>query len=144
MAHESPCPSPIELTETDAEDVANLFSRCANYFLLQDGVLPTLADARELFTDVPPEKDAQDQTVFGWKGADGLYAIAMILRNYPHDRAWYLGFMIVDTVQRGRGLGRWIYSKVEEWAVARGATEIRLAVLEANQAGERPKKRNDE
>lgn len=137
MAPHPPCLSPIELTAADATDVADLYSRCADYFLLQDGAVPTLANAHELFTDVPPEKDAHDQTVLGWRGADGLYAIAAILRNYPHDGAWYIGFMIVDAVQRGQGVGRSIYAWVEQWAAARGATEIRLAVLEANEAGVR-------
>jgi GNAT superfamily N-acetyltransferase len=45
--------------------------------------------------------------------------------------------MIVDAAQRGRGVGRSIYSTVESWAAARGATEIWLAVLEANEAAER-------
>jgi GNAT superfamily N-acetyltransferase len=137
MASPSLCFSPIELTGADAKDVASLYSRCAEYFLLQDGAASTLVDAQELFTDVPPEKNVCNQTVLGWKGTDGLFAIAAILRDYPHDGAWYLGFMIVDAVQRGRGVGRLIYSKVEDWVVARGATEIRLAVLEANEAGER-------
>src|SRR3546814_1146121 len=56
--------------------------------------------------------------------------LAAILRDYPRDGTWYLGFMIVDAAQRGRGVGRSIYSTVESWAAARGATEIRLAVLE--------------
>lgn len=137
MDHESPYLSPIELTEGDVTDVASLYRRCADYFLLQDGALPTFADAHELFADVPREKDARDQTVFGWKEADDLYAVAAILRNYPEDGVWYLGFLIVDAVRRGRGVGRSIYSQVQDWAVARGAIEIRLAVLEANQAGER-------
>lgn len=136
MAYEALCSSPIELTAVDVADVASLYSRCADYFLLQDGALPTLTDARELFANVPPEKDASDQTVLGWKEADDLYAVAAILRDYPYDGAWYLGFMIVDAVRRGRGVGRSIYSKVEDWAIARGAIEIRLAVLEANEAGE--------
>src|SRR3546814_3742308 len=93
-------------------------------------------DARELFSDVPPEKSAHNQAVLGWKGPGGLYAIAAILRDYPRDGTWYLGFMIVDAAQRGRGVGRSIYSTVESWAAARGATEIRLAVLEANEAAE--------
>src|SRR3546814_15894254 len=70
-------------------------------------------------------------------GRLGLYAIAAILRDYPRDGTWYLGFMIVDAAQRGRGVGRSIYSTVESWAAARGATAIRLAVLEANEAAER-------
>jgi hypothetical protein len=53
--------APIELTEADAADIAGLYSRCLDYFLLQDGAVPTLADAHELFIDVPPENDAHDQ-----------------------------------------------------------------------------------
>ena len=137
MAFQSPCLSLIELTAADAADVESLYARCADYFLLQDGVVATSADVHELFTDVPPEKDVRDQTILGWKGADGLSAIAAILRDYPRAGVWYLGFMIVDTAERGRGVGGSIYSKVEDWAAARGAKEIRLAVLEANSAGER-------
>jgi GNAT superfamily N-acetyltransferase len=128
---------PIELSAADAPAVARLFGRCADYFLLQDGVAPTLADAHDLFTDVPSGKDAQEQTVLGWRGDDGLCGIAAILRDYPQDGTWYLGLMIVDATQRSRGLGRSIYSAIENWATALGAREIRLAVLEANQRGER-------
>ena len=131
------CLEPIELTESDAAEIAELYARCSDYFLLQDGEAATLADARELFTDVPPEKAAYDQVVFGWMGCDGLYAIAAVLRDYPHRGTWYLGFMIVDAARRDRGIGRSIYSTIENWAAAGGAVEIRLAVLEANTAGER-------
>lgn len=138
MVHQTPSrPLPTELSETDAPEVAGLYDRCVDYFLLQDGMAPAVADANELFTDVPPEKDARDQTVLGWRGDDGLYAVAAILRDYPRDGTWYLGFMIVEAARRGLGLGRSIYGAIEDWAATRGATEIRLAVLEANEAGER-------
>lgn len=129
-------PLPIELSEADAPEVASLYRRCADYFMLQDGVAPTLSDAHQLFTDVPPEKDPRDQTVLGWR-CEQLGAVAAILRGYPADGTWYLGFMMVDSGLRGRGLGRAVYSAIEKWAAARGAAEIRLAVLEANLAGER-------
>ena len=131
------CPPPIELSEADASDVASLFARCADYFHLQDGLPPTLDDANALFTDVPPDKDARDQTVLGWKDGDGLFAVAAILRDYPRDGTWYLGFMLVDAPRRGGGLGRSLYAAIEQWAAARGSAEIRLAVLEANEAGGR-------
>src|SRR3546814_20559638 len=67
--------APIKLTQADAADVADLYNRCSDYFLLQDGAAPTLDDARELFSDVPPEKSAHNQAVLGWKGPGGLYAI---------------------------------------------------------------------
>jgi ribosomal protein S18 acetylase RimI-like enzyme len=138
MGFQTPsCPSPIRLSEADAPEIASLYGRCADYSVLQDGVVPSLADAHELFTDVPPEKNAHDQTVLGWRCGEDLNAIAALLRDYPCDGTWYLGFMIVDAKLRGRGLGRSMYAAVETWAATRGATEIRLAVLEANEAGER-------
>ena len=67
--------APIKLTQADAADVADLYNRCSDYFLLQDGAAPTLDDARELFSDVPPEKSAHNQAVLGWKGPGGLYGV---------------------------------------------------------------------
>jgi len=45
--------------------------------------------------------------------------------------------MIVDCAARGQGVGWSIYRTIEEWAAGRGAQEMRLAVVEANEAGER-------
>mgnify|MGYP001163367154 CR=1 FL=1 len=86
--------APIKLTQADAADVADLYNRCSDYFLLQDGAAPTLDDARELFSDVPPEKSAHNQAVLGWKGPGGLYAIAAILRDYPRDGTWCLPALV--------------------------------------------------
>src|SRR3546814_14863657 len=101
---------------------------CAFFFLM----IPRTPSSTRTDTLLPyttlfrsPEKSAHNQAVLGWKGPGGLYAIAAILRDYPRDGTWYLGFMIVDAAQRGRGVGRSIYSTVESWAAARGATEIR-------------------
>lgn len=128
---------PFVLTEHDAVDVLDLYARCIDYFMLQDGEPATLADAIELFWDVPEEKSAVDQTVMGWRGENGLMAVGAILRDYPSNGVWYLGFMIVDAAARGKGIGRSIYDVIERWAVDRGAQEIRLAVLEVNGAAER-------
>ncbi|MDR6146227.1 GNAT superfamily N-acetyltransferase [Sphingomonas sp. SORGH_AS870] len=133
----SPSEGPFVLTEHDAGDVLDLYARCIDYFLLQDGEPATLADAIELFRDVPEEKSPVDQTVLGWRGQNGLMAVVAILRDYPSNDVWYLGFMIVDSAARGKGIGRAIYDAIERWAVDRGAQEMRLAVLEVNAAAER-------
>jgi GNAT superfamily N-acetyltransferase len=124
---------PIKLTQADAAGVADLYNRCSDYFLLQDGAAPAGRCSRA-FLRCAARKERPQSSCPGMEGAGGLYAIAAILRDYPRDGTWYLGFMIVDAAQRGRGVGRSIYSTVESWAAARGATEIRLAVLEANEA----------
>lgn len=128
---------PFILTRDDAGDVADLYARCADYFMLQDGKPATLADAVQLFSDVPEEKSAADQTILGWRAGNGLMAVAAILRDYPSDEVWYLGFMIVDSAARGQGVGRSLYDSIKQWAVKRGAREMRLAVLEVNEPAER-------
>lgn len=128
---------PSVLTEHNAGDAADLYARCTDYFMLQDGEPATLADAIDLFRDVPDERSSADQTVMGWRGENGLIAVGAILRDYPSDGVWYLGFMIVDPAAREQGIGRSIYNTIEQWAAARGAQELRLAVLEANEAAER-------
>ena len=133
----APSEGPFVLTEHDVGDVLDLYARCIDYFMLQDGEPATLADAAEMFRDVPEERSAVDQTVMGWRGQNGLVAVAAILRDYPSDGVWYLGFLIVDAAARGKGIGRSIYDVIERWAADRGAQEIRLAVLEANGAAER-------
>lgn len=126
-----------EVSTADVLDVACLYDRCSDYFLLQDGEVATLADAYAIFTDVPPDKEIQDQTIWGWKENGNLYAIAAFVRDYPCNNIWYLGFMIVDPTLRGQGLGRSIYMKIEELAASKGAEEIRLTVLDTHEAGER-------
>ena len=92
----APREGPFVLTEHDADDVVDLYARCIDYLMLQDGEPATLADAIELFRDVPEEKNAVDQIVMGWRRQNGLIAVVAILRDYPSDGVWYLGFMIVD------------------------------------------------
>lgn len=128
---------PLVLTEDEAEDVAELYARCADYFQLQDGEAATLADVIEMFSDVPDEKSAMDQTVLGWRDDGRLYALAAILRDFPADGIWYLGFMIVDPAKRRQGIGRSIYQTIEQWAAGRGAREMRLSVLEVNEGADR-------
>ncbi len=127
----------VELTEVDAPAIADLFARCADYFLMQDGVASEPADAVALFLDVPPGKTAADQWILGWRDDQGLYVIAAILRDYPRDGIWYLGLMLVEPRRRGLGLGRSLYGSIAIWAAEHGAREMRLAALEANGAGER-------
>src|SRR3546814_12939970 len=88
--------APIKLTQADAADDADLYNRCSDYFLLQDGAAPTLDDARELFSDVPPEKSAHHQAVLGWKWSGRLYSTAAIPRHYPRVGHRTLCFYIVS------------------------------------------------
>lgn len=129
--------APIELSPADAAAIARLYDRCAGYFVMQDGVAPDRADVDDLFRDIPAEKQPGDHIVLGWPGNHGLAAVIALLRDYPHDGIWYLGLMLVDPALRGRGYGKSLYAMIEAGAAAGGAHEVRLAVLDVNEAGHR-------
>jgi GNAT superfamily N-acetyltransferase len=122
------------LAPEDTAAVFDLFSRCAEFFLLQDGEPPTIWDAEELFTDVPASKQPEDQHIFGVWRQGRLDALAALLTDYPEPGDWYLGLLLVDPGLRQCGLGRQIYEWLDQWAADRGARRMRLGVLRDNGA----------
>ena len=125
------------LSEKDIDAVQDLYARCTDYFLLQDGVEPDRAEAADLFRDVPPGKTPEDLAVFGLAGDRGLDAVGALLRDYPLEGQFYLPFLVVAADQRSRGLERVFYTALYKWAVDHGAREIQLVVLEDNPSAER-------
>lgn len=108
-----PCGGSRLLTVADAPAIYDLYRRCDDYFLLQDGEHASPSDAAILFSDVPSTMSADDQVVVGcWQGSS-LCALAAVLIGYPDAKDWYLGFLLLDPSLRGRGLGPGIYSAIE-------------------------------
>jgi GNAT superfamily N-acetyltransferase len=126
-------PDPLTLlSPQDAPAIFDLFSRCCDFFVLQDGVPPTSADAEELFTDVPPSKRPEDQFIFGCLSNGRLESLATLLVDYPGPGDWCVGLLLVDPHSRRQGRGREIYNSLEAWAAERGAKRILAIVLREN------------
>ena len=123
---------PLSLADVPA--VFDLYSRCAGYFLLQDGELAVVHDADELFTDVPPTKRPEDQHVLGYRVGKRLEAVAAVLTDYPEPGHWYLGLLLVAPERRSQGLGRKLYASIEQRSIKHGATRMLLAVLKENES----------
>lgn len=123
-----------QLTPSDSPIVLDLFGRCADYFLLQDGEAATAADVEELFADVPPSKSEEDQLIFGFWQDSTLQGVVQLLMGYPEPRDFYLGFLLLDPALRGRGLGRSIYRAIERWSAGRGAQRMLVCVLNDNES----------
>lgn len=121
------------LGAADAPAIHDLYRRCDDYFLLQDGGIASAAEAETLFTDVPSTMSADDQVVVGWCQEQELYALACILMGYPKPGDWYLSFLLLDPGFRRRGIGHEIYVGLERWASVNGACRMLLAVLAGNE-----------
>lgn len=122
------------LSPSDSPAVFDLYVRCHDYFILQDGEPASIADAEALFTDVPPGKRPEDQFVLGVYRGRRLCAVALLLTDYPEERDWYLGLLLLDPAIRRKGIGQEIYAAIERWSTAQGARRMLLAVLKDNEA----------
>jgi GNAT superfamily N-acetyltransferase len=112
----------------------DLLERCADYVTLEDGAPPRPEAAAELLAALPPGRAANDKHVLGLaRAADGpLVAVIDAVRGYPGEADWFVGLVLVDPAERGRGLGAAIMADLEDWLRGQGATASYLAVLERN------------
>jgi GNAT superfamily N-acetyltransferase len=129
--------SVLRLTSTDASGLQDLFERCTDFHELSEG-FPTrpTAGAEELVAR-PAGRDLVDKFSFGIYAPGGeLIGYMDLMRNYPAEREWWIGLLLLDPAARGGGLGSRIYRAAAEWVRTQGATVIYLGVLEQNVAAE--------
>ena len=122
------------LTPADIPAIYDLYRRCDDYFLLQDGEQATPRDVELLFNAVPSTRSPDDQIVIGFWQDLNLYGLAAVLTGYPQAEDTYLGLLLLDPSSRNRGFGRKIYPAVEHWASLNGARRMLVAVIRDNEA----------
>src|SRR5262249_12683756 len=124
------------LTPDDGPAVQALLERSADYAELVMGVPPRPAEAQSLYIDLPEGKGYADKFLLGIfsgrKGEQRLVGVLDAIRDYPEPGEWWIGLLLLEPEQRGHGLGERAFRALEHWAGARGASGIRLAVLEHN------------
>jgi ribosomal protein S18 acetylase RimI-like enzyme len=123
--------------ERDAEAVLQVFRSATDYVLLETGSLPTMENVWEFFDDAPPGQASDDVLKLGIVGAGKLMGVADLAFAYPSSGDAYIGLMLIDNTDRGKGFGRAALAKLELLAKERKATRLLLAVLEDNVAAAR-------
>lgn len=126
------------LNITDQSLVLDLFERCRAYFEDIEGRTPTMEVAQELLTQLPPGKREEDKEVFGFFDEQGkLAAFVDLVRDYPVEKEWIIGLMLVAPENRGRGMAQRVHAQIAGYAATNGAEMLRVAVLEINGPGRR-------
>ena len=117
----------------------DLLERCADYMTLEDGAPPGPGAAADLIDALPPDRTHQHKHLLGLARAAGepLSAVIDVVRDFPDERDWFVGLVLIDPAERGRGLGAAVMADLEDWLRRQGALASYLAVLERNPDAQR-------
>ena len=123
---------------TDAVIVTDLFSRAADYVILESGQVPDTGQTQNFFTGAPPGIDPTTSLHLGLFLPDSqLVAIAEVAFGFPNPDDAYIGLLLIDPAHRSKRLGQQMLDHVFTAAKARQVTRILIAVLEENTKGHR-------
>ena len=122
------------LTAADAPALQPLFERCAEFWELIEGAKPAPRKALEELTSIAPGRTIDDTFTFGVREDDQLIAFVQLARGYPKESEWWIGLLLLDPANRGRGLGAEIHREIAAWVEAQGATALGLMVQIQNEA----------
>ena len=117
--------------------IQRLFERCSDFFELVEDAPPRPDEGANELNSIAPGKTIDDTVCFGVFDGDRLLAFAGLSRDYPKPSEWWLGLLVIDPAERGRGLGARIHYELVEWIAAQSGTTLWIAVQTQNEAGER-------
>lgn len=126
------------LTPAEAADLQDLYERCTDFHELTEGSPTRPTAASEELVALPPGKELADKFPFGVHAPAGrLIGFLDLMRDYPAEREWWIGLLMLDPAVRGAGLGSRIYRAAAEWVGSQHGSAIYIGVLEQNGAAER-------
>jgi GrpB-like predicted nucleotidyltransferase (UPF0157 family)/GNAT superfamily N-acetyltransferase len=125
------------LSVADLDLIIQLNNNCSDFFLFQNGLPPSEADAREIFEFIPARSSGATKLPIGIFLSEELIGVMDVLRGYRTASEWYLGFMLFTPSFRGQGFGTEIHSEFVSHARRSGALRLLLAVLEENESARR-------
>lgn len=115
------------------------FEANPEYFLSVTGRPAQPGDARdELHETLPDGWQYAAISILGWAKPSGeLVAMANVVSDLFAPGIWHLNTFIVETARHGNGDAHSIYRDIERWAIAGGATWLRLGVVLGSTRAER-------
>lgn len=119
--------------DENLQEIFRLCQTCTQYFYLETGKAPTLDDAGNILTELPPNKTLSDKHVLGlYNEKRTLIGLIDIVEAYPDAKTWFLGLLIVDKSYREKGLGKDFFQAVSKSAYECGARFIKIGVIADN------------
>ena len=121
------------ITDEYMKLVQGLCEKCIDYYGSYYGTYTIIDVAKEIFEDIPPNKDYIDKFVFGiFNNNRDLVGIIDIVRDFPINEEWIIGLMLIEPNERERKLGKTIHKSLIKWASSLGARSFRIGVIKDN------------
>ncbi len=120
-----------------APQLQHLLERCADFWELIYGTAPAPDSGLQELTSIAPGKTMEDTFTFGVYEDERLIAFAQLARDYPKPSEWWIGLLLVDPDERGRGFGAQIHRQIVEWIEAQAGTAMGLVVQTQNERARR-------
>ncbi len=122
-----------EIDESFSAQVLELFQACSEYFELIGGETP--ADTDHYFKDIPPNKDYDEKHLIGVFDGEKLVAAIDIVEDYPRDKEWIIGLLVIHPDYRRMGLGSKVDEVLGAIVVENRGKFLRVGVQEQNKDG---------
>lgn len=119
-------------TAAEVKAVHEVLVGAHDYSLIISGEAPTMQDAQDIFTSLPPGIPRSRKQVLGiWLGAD-MIGLADVIQGYPAKDHAYIGLLLIAAPFRHRGIGSGCLREIERLAKTWQCNHLRLSVVEAN------------
>jgi GNAT superfamily N-acetyltransferase len=129
----------IEIGDDAVPRLQRFFDANADYFLAVQGEVAGPGEAHEeVHGTLPAGWPFTRRWILGIVDDDGaMVAMMNVVSDLLAAGVWHVGLFMVDGAARGSGLARSLFGRVERWAIAGGATWLRLGVVAGNARAER-------
>lgn len=119
------------ITESDITDVYKLCKTNKRYYRYM-GRIPTKESLTEIISNVPGD-NVKGKYFIGFYEDDNLVAIADIIIGYPESDDAFIGWLVVDGVLQGQGIGSQIFADIRANLKSIGIDYISLGCVRENE-----------
>lgn len=120
----------IRLSEIQINDLQEFVHNFNEFFLLCEG---EIGSAEGLLKACPPSKNIRkDKFILGVYDGKKLKGVIDLIRDYPADGIWTIGYFLIHPASRGNHMGYNFIKDVEKSLIHQSAVKLRCGVQEQN------------
>ena len=118
---------------SDADILQQLYEKCADYSHIIEGRPPSPTAAIEEFTAVPEGRSLHDKYMLGiFNSQDELIGLLEGMQNYPEDKDWWIGVIMLAPAYRRKGLLNPLLEEFEQYIAQQGMNYVMGSVAKVN------------